>query len=307
MLLLDYNDGTDKGRESMKEDLIISIAIPPFPIFIEGNLTEYGVGVMHPDRKNLEYFDIILVKEGALYIGEEGKDFTVKKDEMLVLLPYKHHYPLKPTNVVTKFYWIHMFTTGNYEQGTQAKQLESNIQIPSIHFHNKFHSLHLSKKCLLIDADEIYQKTQEILVGTTKNDTNITFWDIQQRFFSLLNLLEGQNNAKDTSILIAEKVEQFIRENFNKEITNDTLVTHFNLHENTLARYLKQYYGYTPMEYLKEYRLEKARDLLLKTDYPIQKIAELCGYSWTPYFSKSFKQKYAISPLKYRKNHIEKQ
>ncbi|MEF2964979.1 AraC family transcriptional regulator [Paenibacillus sp. M1] len=288
----------------MNGDLMISIAIPPFPIFIEGNFTEYGIGALHPDRKNLEYFDIILVKEGALYLVEEGVEYTVGKDEMLVLLPHKHHYPLKPTDEITKFYWIHVYVTGNYEQSSQARPLESGIPIPSLHFHNKFHTIHLSKKCKLIDTDDIYRKIQELLEGTTRKDTNITFWDIQQRFFSLLNLLDGQNQAKDSSVVVAEKVEQFLRANFNKDITNETLVTKFNLHENTIAKYLKQHYGYTPMEYLKEYRLERARDLLLKTDYSIQKIAELCGYRWVPYFSRLFKQKFDISPLQYRKNHI---
>lgn len=288
----------------MNDDLIISIAVPPFPIFIEGNLTEFDKGTLHPDRKNLKYFDIIIVKEGTLYLGEEGADYTVKKNEMLVLLPNKHHYPLKPTDEVTKFYWVHFFTTGNYEQSDQARQLESDIPIPSLHFHNKFHTIHLPKKCSLIDTDDIHQKIQELLEGTTREDTNLTFWDIQQRFFSLLNFLDGQHNAKDLSVLIAEKVEQYIRGNFDKDITNETLVAKFNLHENTLAKYLKQYYGYTPLEYLREYRLERAKNLLLKTDYPIQKIAELCGYNWVPYFSKLFKQKYEVSPLQYRKNHI---
>lgn len=290
----------------MNDHLFISIAIPPFPIFIEGNLTEYEIGTVHPDRKNLPYFDIILVKEGALYLGEEGIEYTVRKDEMLILLPNKHHYPLKPTDEHTKFYWIHMFTTGNYVQSNQTKQLESNIPIPSLHFHNKFHTIHLAKKCKLVDTEEIYQKIHELLVGTTKQDTDITFWDLQQRFFALLNLLDGQNYAKDISVIIAEKVEQYIRANFDQELTNETLVAKFNLHENTIAKYLKEYYGFTPMEYLKEYRLEQARDFLLKTDYPIQKIAELCGYNWVPYFSRSFKQKFNISPLQYRKNHIGK-
>ncbi|WP_054957452.1 helix-turn-helix transcriptional regulator [Paenibacillus dakarensis] len=290
----------------MNDDLIISIAVPPFPIFIEGNLTEFDKGTMHPDRKNLKYFDIIIVKEGALYLGEEGAEYTVRKNEMLVLLPNKHHYPLKPTDEITQFYWMHFFTTGNYEQSNQAKQLESNIPIPSLHFHNKYHTIHLSKKSKIMDTDDIYQNIHDLLVGTTRKDTDITFWDIQQRFFSLLNLLDGQNHAKDTSVLMAEKVEQFIRGNFNEDITNETLVAKFNLHENTLAKYFKQYYGYTPMEYLKEYRLEQARNFLLKTDYPIEKISELCGYNWVPYFSRLFKQKYDISPLKYRKNHIGK-
>lgn len=134
----------------MKDDAVISIAIPPFPIFIEGNLTEYDKGALHPERRHLEYFNMIFVKEGSLYIGEEGNNYVVRKDEMLVLLPNQHHYPIKPTDEITKFYWIHFYTTGNYMQSAQAQQLESNISIPSLHFHNSYHTIHLSKKVRLL-------------------------------------------------------------------------------------------------------------------------------------------------------------
>ncbi|WP_068675080.1 AraC family transcriptional regulator [Oceanobacillus sp. Castelsardo] len=289
----------------MNDDFVISISIPPFPIFIEGNFTEYNVGALHPERKHLEYFNLIFVKEGTLYLGEEGIDYAVGKNEMLVLLPNQHHYPVKPTDEVTKFYWFHFYTTGNYIQSTQVQQLESNISIPSVHFHNSYHTTYLYKKSPLIDTEEIYEKIQNLLEATVKENSNFTFWDTQQQFFSLLNLLNGQNHAKDRSVIIAEKVEQFIREHYQDDITNETLVTKFNLHENTIAKYLKQYYDYTPMEYLKEYRLQQARDFLVKTDYPIQEIAERCGYKWVPYFSRLFKKRFHISPLKYRKSHME--
>lgn len=289
----------------MKDDAVISIAIPPFPIFIEGNLTEYDKGALHPERRHLEYFNMIFVKEGSLYIGEEGNNYVVRKDEMLVLLPNQHHYPIKPTDEITKFYWIHFYTTGNYMQSAQAQQLESNISIPSLHFHNSYHTIHLSKKSALVDTNEIYKNIENLLEGTIKDNAELTFWDTQQQFFFLLNLLDGQDRAKDSSVLIAEKVEHFIREHYREDITNDILVKKFNLHENTIAKYLKQYYGFTPMDYLKEYRLQQARNLLVKTDYPIQEIAELCGYKWVPYFSRLFKQRFDISPLKYRKSHME--
>ncbi|MGG4466585.1 hypothetical protein ABER68_00945 [Paenibacillus alvei] len=70
---------------------IVSIAVPPFPIFIEGNITLYEKGTSHPDRSELEYFDIILVKKGRLYLTENKKEFIVNKNEMLLLLPFKHH------------------------------------------------------------------------------------------------------------------------------------------------------------------------------------------------------------------------
>lgn len=61
----------------------------------------------------------------------------------------------------------------------------------------------------------------------------LSFWDIQLNFFSLINLLESQGIAKDSSYVIAEKVVQFLRENDHLPLTNDTLTAHFNIHENT--------------------------------------------------------------------------
>lgn len=40
------------------DNQIISISLPPFPDFIEGNHRTFLKGQYHPDRRNLGYFDI---------------------------------------------------------------------------------------------------------------------------------------------------------------------------------------------------------------------------------------------------------
>lgn len=135
----------------------------------------------------------------------------------------------------------------------------------------------------------------------------MSFWDIQISFFSLINLLESQGMAKDSGYIISEKVAQYIRDHYHKPITNTILAKEFNIHENTIAKYMKRFYKVTALEYLNTYRLEQARILLLKTDYPIQSVAEQCGFSYGPYFSSAFKKTYDISPLNYRKKHMGKE
>ncbi|KKI92079.1 hypothetical protein WQ54_11615 [Bacillus sp. SA1-12] len=282
---------------------IVSIAVPPFPIFIEGNRTKYEIGESHPNRSELEYFDLIFVKKGKLYLTEDGKDFIVNKNEMLVLLPLKHHFSTRPTDEETEFYWIHFYSNSFYSEGDEPRKLISNIPIPSLHFHNHRYTLHLQKKCKLLDYEEIYNKIDQLLLATTNENKELSFWDIQISFFSLLNLLEYQENAKDSGYVISEKVAQFIRENYHKPITNTMLAKHFNIHENTIAKYMKRFHNVTALEYLNTYRLEQARIFLLKTDHSIQSIAEQCGFSYGPYFSSAFKKMYGFSPLNYRKKH----
>lgn len=54
--------------------------------------------------------------------------------------------------------------------------------------------------------------------------------------------------------------------------------------------------------YIFEYRMAKAKELLDETDLPIKKIAEKVGYFNVSHFIQNFKKTYSITPDKYRKN-----
>lgn len=284
----------------------ISLTVPPFPIFIEGNYTKYPSAFFHPNRKNLPYFDILIIKKGTLYLQEEDIKITAKANDMVILLPQRHHFAPQPTDTMTEFYWLHFYTDGNYTQSDTFNEIVSDIPIPLLHFHNQSHTLHFEKVTHLLDHHDIYSKIESLLQDTTLIST-VNFWDIQQKFFSLLTLLESQGTAKDNNRLLADKIITYLREHYAERITMDFLSRHFNLHQNTITNYLKKYYKTTAIDYLNNFRLEQARVLLIKTDYSIEVISELCGVNLGPYFSKIFKKKFNFSPLQYRKKHLDTQ
>ena len=59
--------------------------------------------------------------------------------------------------------------------------------------------------------------------------------------------------------------------------------------------------GDTVMNTLKKLRVSKAERLLRYTQFPIEKVASLCGYEDPCYFAKIFKAKNGITPRQYRK------
>lgn len=63
----------------------------------------------------------------------------------------------------------------------------------------------------------------------------------------------------------------------------------------------KKYLGRTIEEEIRRCRLLAARDLLLNTTMTIHQIADACGYSNPPHFSRAFKAVYHTSPGAYRK------
>lgn len=63
----------------------------------------------------------------------------------------------------------------------------------------------------------------------------------------------------------------------------------------------KQYTGKTAAAYLNDYRLEKAKSLLLHTDASVTDIALDVGFNNTSYFIKKFQEANQLSPHKFRK------
>lgn len=61
--------------------------------------------------------------------------------------------------------------------------------------------------------------------------------------------------------------------------------------------------GLTPVAFVLRVRLNKAENLIKKSDLPLTAIANKCGFQNLSHFSKAFKQQFGVSPLQYRKHH----
>lgn len=68
-------------------------------------------------------------------------------------------------------------------------------------------------------------------------------------------------------------------------------------------RVFKEYTGQTPHRYLMDIRLEKAKELLERSEYSIEDIAGQCGFVNPGHFAVAFKRGTKLSPSEYRKMH----
>jgi two-component system response regulator YesN len=67
-----------------------------------------------------------------------------------------------------------------------------------------------------------------------------------------------------------------------------------------LSKLAKRYLHASFVDYLTDYRLERAKDLLGTTSLMTYEIAERVGYSDARYFSSIFKKRLGITPSEYR-------
>lgn len=97
--------------------------------------------------------------------------------------------------------------------------------------------------------------------------------------------------------------KNFVEQNFSEAITVGDMARSANITSKYLYRIFSEHLNQSPKEYLIAYRLERARDYLHSTQFPITEIAYMVGYEDPNYFSLTFHRTYGMSPMEYRREH----
>ena len=101
---------------------------------------------------------------------------------------------------------------------------------------------------------------------------------------------------------------EYIEENYSdNQLTLEKAADHFKISYYYLSRMFKEQIGTNFVSYLTLLRLEKAIGYLKNTDYSIEKIALMVGFTDRNSFARSFKKNYNTTPGSYRKNVSEKE
>ncbi|MFP4017380.1 MAG: AraC family transcriptional regulator [Halanaerobiales bacterium] len=111
--------------------------------------------------------------------------------------------------------------------------------------------------------------------------------------------LEDGNKLKSTYIKAAVS---FIEKNYSRKITIKDLANNIGLDRSYLYSVFQEVLKQSPQEYLINYRINKACELMNNEDLNIGDISRSVGYKDPLYFSRIFKKIKGISPTDFRKN-----
>lgn len=96
---------------------------------------------------------------------------------------------------------------------------------------------------------------------------------------------------------IVGKIMDYFEDHYEQKISLDRIAGNMYLSPFYISRIFKAETGDTPIHYLIDIRLQKARELLLeKPDLSIQEVAAKVGYDDAYHFSKLYKKKFGVSP-----------
>jgi len=145
-----------------------------------------------------------------------------------------------------------------------------------------------------------YLEQQEIL---RKIVSSRTYQELEQSLRLLLDLIKQTSAASNAASLVVQRAKSMIHEFFNQGITLNEIASKLNITPEYLGMQFHKEMGVSFSAYLKEYRIKKAKELLIGRDAKLYEIAEKVGYNDPKYFCKVFKEVTNQTPSEYRKMH----
>lgn len=121
--------------------------------------------------------------------------------------------------------------------------------------------------------------------------------------FDKLGLSQGSLLHHSVDMSQMDRIQSmlsFIREHYREHITVDQIAKSGQVSRRECFRQFRTVLNLTPIEFLTQFRLQKATQLLTTTRLSISEICDSCGFDNVSYFTKQFKKHYNLTPKQLR-------
>lgn len=254
-----------------------------------------------------DYFEMIYVYKGKRTTQIEGREIVLNEQELCIFDMQCAHRDFRKQSEGIAFYYC--FT---------SKQIDPYFLNSVEHryirdFFQKAGEQKGGASYLKLKAD--LKKLREI-------EKNIAGLFMEQEYMAagydrmsqvyMLRFIQCFQREQDSDVVVISKklrgtklfqaVARYISSNI-ADISLEKLCTQFHYQADYYNRLIKKNTGVTYSEYVQELRMEKAKNLLINTDIPVQEILLYLGYESHSYFYKVFYKKTRMTPIEYRESH----
>lgn len=255
-----------------------------------------GFRVMHWH----EDFQFIYVLQGELYVHTLNKTITIPAGNGVFLNQNVVHLILASSDCRYKSFLFPKKLISFYPGCPTAKyveQIAECVQITCFQLSQivPWHNCVLAKLKQLAELEINPPKFYEY-------EVLVLLSEIWLEFLRNLDVPEiTKRNETQKRIYLFLK---YIECHYAEDITLEILAQSAGVSKSECLRCFKLSLQNTPYQYLTEYRLLKATELLLHTTSSIGEICEAVGFHSQSHFGKVFKEKTGYAPLKYRKEKL---
>lgn len=266
-----------------RHELVLPNGDLPFRMFVfEGKNGNYKVS-----KHWHQSIEIFLVLEGKIDFYLNSIPYSLDKGQLILVNSNEIHSIDSPNPNFTIVLQIPM------------KNLENYIQDDYIHFRS---TLNEKDSGLIKLIETMYYEYEKKEYGYSLK--------VLSDFYELLYTLvkKYKINEVDEKWLRNNKhldrlssITQYIKDNFNEELTLESVADTFGFAPTYLSRMFQKYASINYKTYLLNIRVDAGYKQLMNTNDSISEIAIHCGFSDSRSFAKAFQKRYGMLPSDYRK------
>lgn len=145
---------------------------------------------------------------------------------------------------------------------------------------------------------EIFCENQEKQIGYKLASKGILYALITYllRNYVVKKLDANENSKRNKNLIRLNTVIQYIEQNYTEPISNKTLASLIHLSEDRFNHLFRESMGISPLNYMNEIRLKKAKHLLETGEYTVSEVALEVGFYDLNHFGRLFRKKYQCTP-----------
>ena len=154
-------------------------------------------------------------------------------------------------------------------------------------------------------SKELREKLADEMLYIVNHPHESSFHLIGHLYLFMDYLLQS---AKSTKLVSSGRMSDYyikeainyIEQNFQNNISIENIATVCGINRSYLGKIFRNSIGRSPQEFLMNYRMVKATELLKLTSLSIADISSAVGYENQLHFSRAFKNIYGVSPREWR-------
>lgn len=244
-----------------------------------------------------DFIELSFVTSGSVDYLIEGKEYTLKKGQVLISNPGIYHKELFNSN--TNCRELHLGLT-DINIFNNCKKDFIDIGDKNVLTLNTYKD-EILKTCLdIVDEQKNHKQTSPFMLKSLVMKVLVLLHREINEEIPNLNSQEFSFKSREKKALV-ESITKYLNENYTEDISLYTLSKNMYLSPVYISKIFKELMGDSPINYLIQIRLIKAKNLLEDSKLSIKTIAKMVGYNDPYYFSKLYKKYYGISPNKARK------